>query len=144
MHFALPPKKSAGQDGMFKPRPSSRPMWLRRSRLKHVLLWIVAATGFLMALWKIIGLLTGERMGTPPVVIVTVMKPEGHTQSYLDTIKENREEYAKRHGMLRDFVWRAVEANLVKAMRRSFRHSMTTTLATIQTPGLNYLLCAMP
>lgn len=51
-----------------------------------------------MALWKVTGLLVSDGIGTPPVVIVTVMKPEGHTQRYMDTIKENREQYAKKHG----------------------------------------------
>lgn len=36
--------------------------------------------------------------GTPPVVIVTVLNPELYTKEYLNNIKDNRIEYAKKHG----------------------------------------------
>jgi mannan polymerase II complex MNN11 subunit len=36
--------------------------------------------------------------GTPPVVIVTVLDPESYSNDYINNIKENRIEYAKKHG----------------------------------------------
>jgi mannan polymerase II complex MNN11 subunit len=36
--------------------------------------------------------------GTPPVVIVTVLDPDHYSKAYLESIKENRIEYAKKHG----------------------------------------------
>ena len=37
--------------------------------------------------------------GTPPVVIVTVLEENGYGQDYIQSLKENRERYAKLHGM---------------------------------------------
>jgi mannan polymerase II complex MNN11 subunit len=36
--------------------------------------------------------------GTPPVVVVTVLDPDGYSKDYINNIKENRMEYAKKHG----------------------------------------------
>ena len=36
--------------------------------------------------------------GTPPVVIVTVVDEENYSQQYIKNIKENRIEYARKHG----------------------------------------------
>lgn len=38
--------------------------------------------------------------GQPPVVIVTVIDPTSYNNAYLKTIKENREQYAAKHGGL--------------------------------------------
>lgn len=100
MHFALPNKKNMNSqhDGMYKPRTSSRPMWMRRSRSKYLCLW---AAGTIFAIIVLIKLIFGggAPAGTPPVVIVTVMNEKAHTKNYLDTIKQNRDEYARKHGM---------------------------------------------
>lgn len=37
-------------------------------------------------------------VGTAPVVIVTVLDSDNYSKAYIDNIKENRDEYAKRHG----------------------------------------------
>lgn len=100
MHFALPNKRNMNSqhDGMYKPRTSSRPMWMRRSRSRYICLW---AAGTIFAIIVLIKLIFGggPPAGTPPVVIVTVMNPKAHTKNYLDTIKQNRDEYARKHGM---------------------------------------------
>jgi mannan polymerase II complex MNN11 subunit len=36
--------------------------------------------------------------GTPPVVIVTVVDRESYSKEYIRDIKENRIEYARKHG----------------------------------------------
>jgi mannan polymerase II complex MNN11 subunit len=37
-------------------------------------------------------------LGSPPVVVVTPLKPDGHSKEYIEDIKDNRIEYAKKHG----------------------------------------------
>lgn len=37
-------------------------------------------------------------LGTPSVVLVTVIDPTNWSHEYLNTIKENRERYASMHG----------------------------------------------
>jgi mannan polymerase II complex MNN11 subunit len=39
--------------------------------------------------------------GHPSVVLVTVLDPSESNDAYLDTIRENREKYAARHGKFR-------------------------------------------
>jgi mannan polymerase II complex MNN11 subunit len=39
-----------------------------------------------------------EPTGNPPVVIVTVVDPSKFSGSYIKSIKENREQYARKHG----------------------------------------------
>ncbi len=45
--------------------------------------------------------------GTPPVVIVTVLDLESYSQDYISKIKENRIEYAKKHGKGLATRWRS-------------------------------------
>lgn len=98
MQFALPNKKNMmpQREGMYQPR-TSRPMWMRRSRSKYLVIWVVGGIALFFFFMKMI-LGGGPPAGTPPVVIVTVMNPLGHSRQYLDTIKDNREEYARKHG----------------------------------------------
>lgn len=42
----------------------------------------------------------GIPSGSPPVVIVTVLDPVRFNKEYIDGIKDNRIEYAKKHGMM--------------------------------------------
>lgn len=37
--------------------------------------------------------------GTPPVVIVTVLDSQKNTKGYITGVKENRADYASKHGM---------------------------------------------
>lgn len=70
---------------------------MRRSRSKYLLLWVLGAIALVFLLIKLM-FSGGPPAGTPTVVIVTVMNPKAHTKQYLNTIKENREEYARKHG----------------------------------------------
>ena len=40
----------------------------------------------------------GIPSGSPPVVIVTVLDPENYNKEYINNIKDNRLEYARKHG----------------------------------------------
>ena len=101
MHFALPNKNNMNSphEGMYKPRTTARPMWMRRSRSKYLLLWVLGGVALVFLLLKLV-FGGGPPAGTPPVVIVTVLNPMAHSKQYLDTIKDNREEYARKHGMV--------------------------------------------
>ncbi|OAQ71032.1 alpha-1,2-galactosyltransferase-like protein [Pochonia chlamydosporia 170] len=98
MHFAYPPRKSSNPPP-FRPRSSNIP-FLRRSRLKNI---AIGALLFLGVLYFVFG---GRKpdpyhehlpSGHPSVVLLTVLDNESN-QAYLDTIRENREKYAARHG----------------------------------------------
>ncbi|UNI16093.1 putative alpha-1,6-mannosyltransferase mnn11 [Purpureocillium takamizusanense] len=99
MHFAYPPRKSSNPPP-FRPRSARLPL-LRRSRLKTIGLGLFV---FLCIFYLLFGRSKPspyhERVpsGTPSVVLVTVIDPTNWNNAYLSTIKENREQYAARHG----------------------------------------------
>lgn len=37
-------------------------------------------------------------VGNPPVLVLTVLDTTKYTEAYLQTIRDNREQYAQRHG----------------------------------------------
>lgn len=102
MHFAYPPRKPSNPPP-FRPR-TSRFTALRRSRVKTLGL---IGIGFLFLLYVLLGRYESPPTskakhvpsGSPPVVMVTVLNSE-HGLEYKNTIKENRNSYAQRHGML--------------------------------------------
>lgn len=97
MHLALPSRKSSN------PPPyanrSSRFPTIRRSRVKGIAI-TVCAVGFILFLITRLFAGGGESIpsGTPPVVIVTVIDEQNYSKMYINDIKENRIEYAKKHG----------------------------------------------
>ena len=100
MHLPYPPRKSSNPPP-FRPRAAKLPT-IRRARLKTIGLGLVFFVG-------VFYLLFGpsnkspyhERRpaGYPHVVLVTVLDTQNYNDKYLDTVRDNREEYAKRHGM---------------------------------------------
>ncbi|KOS19154.1 hypothetical protein ESCO_001309 [Escovopsis weberi] len=99
MHFAYPPRKDSNPPP-FRPRSARLPS-LRRNRLRAIALVVLA----LVAGWW---LLSGPSLpgparehvpsGQPPVVIVTVLDAPSYSSAYLQTIKDNRNLYAQKHG----------------------------------------------
>jgi len=71
---------------------------LRRSRVQAIILCACAVGAIIFILSQILGGLEGIPAGTPPVVIVTVLDPDNYSKEYINNIKENRIEYAKKHG----------------------------------------------
>jgi mannan polymerase II complex MNN11 subunit len=71
---------------------------LRRSRVQAMVLGLCALATVLFTISRIFGGSDGTPSGTPPVVIVTVMDVDNYSADYLESIKENRDEYAKKHG----------------------------------------------
>ncbi|KAK4135638.1 glycosyltransferase family 34 protein [Trichocladium antarcticum] len=103
MHFAYPPRK-ASNPRPYLPRTSRLP-GLRRSRLKVIAL---AGLAFL-ALVYLVARPSGGRhgaagrrppSGSPPAVVVTVLDEKLYSTGYLDAVRENRVQYAEKHGML--------------------------------------------
>jgi hypothetical protein len=47
---------------------------------------------------QIMGGSEGIPSGTPPVVIVTVVDSDNYSKEYINNIKDNRIEYARKHG----------------------------------------------
>lgn len=112
MHFALPPRKTSrpppyaargSQNTSFVP-PALRN--LLRSKPRAI---AGAVLGFLTLLW-LLGVIGGSSSSAPlanipkvavgsgaPVVIVTVLDPKANP-AWVQKIKANREEYAKKHG----------------------------------------------
>ncbi|KAK7429051.1 putative alpha-1,6-mannosyltransferase mnn11 [Neonectria magnoliae] len=99
MHFAYPPRKNSNPPP-FRPRSSKLPL-LRPSRLRTIFLLVVAIAGvfwFFSGPKKDAPYREHVPSGKPPVVILTVIDPTKYSDSYLKTVRENREQYAKRHG----------------------------------------------
>lgn len=71
---------------------------LRRSRVQAMVLFVCALGAILFILSHIFGGSDGIPVGTPPVVIVTVVDPYSYSEEYINNIKENRNEYARKHG----------------------------------------------
>jgi len=106
MHFAYPPRKSSNPPP-FRPRSTKLaiPPLLRRSRLKTLALIGLGVIGFIFLLSSLFG--GGGSSGSsearipsgqPPVVIVTVLDQGLFSESYYQNIKDNRIQYAKKHG----------------------------------------------
>jgi mannan polymerase II complex MNN11 subunit len=98
MHLAFPPRKNSNP-AQYKPR-TSRLRAFRRSRLKYVVLCSLGIGAIIFLLLRLFGGSEGIPLGTPAVVVVTLMEPSIYSKKYLNDIKENREEYAKRHGKI--------------------------------------------
>ncbi|OBT85280.1 hypothetical protein VE02_06514 [Pseudogymnoascus sp. 03VT05] len=82
---------------MFTARASKAPLF-RRSRIQFLVLCAVGVGTLLFIIAKILGFGGGAPRGTPPVVIITVIDPGSQSKQYIADIKENREQYAKKHG----------------------------------------------
>lgn len=98
MHLALPSRKRSKSNPPSYGAQASRFPTLRRSRVQQGLIGVCALGVVLYIISRIFGGSDRIPSGTPPVVIVTVLDPEGYSKDYIQEIKENRIAYAKRHG----------------------------------------------
>ncbi|RDW82123.1 hypothetical protein BP6252_03235 [Coleophoma cylindrospora] len=97
MHLALPSRKTSNPPP-YAPSRFPRIPTIRRRRLQTI---AIGATLFIALIYicsKIFGDGDGIPSGTAPVVIVTVLDPEHYPKDYIENVKENRIEYARKHG----------------------------------------------
>ncbi len=66
--------------------------------MQVILLGACAIGIVLFIISQIFGGSNGIPSGTPPVVIVTVLDPDSYSKEYIDNVKDNRIEYARKHG----------------------------------------------
>ncbi|KAI0837305.1 glycosyltransferase family 34 protein [Hypoxylon sp. FL0890] len=97
MHYAYPPRKSSNPPP-FLPRSSRIPR-IRRIHLRPIALLALAVIGLI---WLFSGGSKHSKhrtiSGKPPVVLVTVFDDRNDNSVYIKNIKENRVQYAEKHG----------------------------------------------
>lgn len=97
MQFALPPRRNPVLPGA---RSSRLPRY-RKKQLKTVGLFAFAILSILYVfshLYSSTSISFATPTGTAGVVIVTLLDRKQMSESYVDKIITNREDYAKRHG----------------------------------------------
>ncbi|KAI9889712.1 MAG: hypothetical protein M1814_005011 [Vezdaea aestivalis] len=109
MHFALPPRKTS-QPPPYAIRKNRNFFSFSSFRRKQLQAAALVGLGVLAILYLLSTLLRrgntarhgifggGAPMGTPEVVIVTILDEENYPSTYLEKIKANRVDYARRHG----------------------------------------------
>lgn len=158
MHFAMPPRKTsrpppyaARQQSGLRIPPALKNL-LRKDRLRLVVLGIL---GFLTVFWLLGRIGGGSKASAPslpkvaigsgaPVVIVTVLDPNADTE-WTEKIKQNREVYAKKHGMA--YSQTKLEKGSINVEQATKPSSLTTTntpSATHRQHGPAFPPCAMP
>lgn len=98
MQFALPPRRNPH---VLPGARSSRLPLYRRKQLKTVALFAFAILSLLYLLsylYSSTSTSIATPAGTAGVVIVTLLDRERMSESYVNKIVANREDYAKRHG----------------------------------------------
>jgi mannan polymerase II complex MNN11 subunit len=100
MHFAYLPRKNSNPPP-FVARSSKIPS-LRRARLKTVAIACLVFIAIIYLFVRSTGRHTTPTKtapsGKPPVVIVTVLEEGKLSKGYIDNIRENRVQYAEKHG----------------------------------------------
>ena len=134
MQFALPPRRSQVS------LPYAHSAQLSRPRGRHLKAAALLGVGLLSVLYLLLALLSttsGDSavpVGTPSVVLVTVLDREKLSASYMNTIVNNREDYAMRHGKLTLIVsWSETgwaPESLCCTLINSFGITMGTTMIT--------------
>jgi mannan polymerase II complex MNN11 subunit len=72
---------------------------LRRRRLQLIAILILGAFTFFVLFSRIFSPSPGRPpLGTPEVVLVTVIEDHGYSEDHIEQIKQNRIDYAQRHG----------------------------------------------
>ncbi|KAI5309036.1 hypothetical protein KEM55_004236 [Ascosphaera atra] len=129
MQFAVPPRKNShpSTSSPFTPsfKPSSR--FSSAARRRQLRQYAFIALGALFALWLLSKMFWGGSGGgllssgaAPGVVIVTVLDEQALSDRYIQRIKQNREDYAKRHGYVNFFASTSEYAHLLDTSPRSW------------------------
>lgn len=126
MHLALPSRKSSNPSPYVN-RSGRFPM-LRRSRVQAIALGACAVGVVIFILSQILGGGDSIPSGTPPVVIVTVLDHEKYGKEYIENVRENRIQYAAKHGKTVRMRIYEQAADYIQVMRRFSQQSRTTNL----------------
>ncbi|PGH27263.1 hypothetical protein AJ80_00973 [Polytolypa hystricis UAMH7299] len=143
MQFALPPRRAS-----HSPYPRSSPSSsLRRRQLKSFAILACVVISILFLFTRLLssdsssdGIVTGG----PKVVIVTVLDEQKLSDKHIQRIKQNREDYAERHGYVNFFASTSEYAPLVGNYPRTWaivpamRHALTLY------PGSQYFFHLSP
>ncbi|KAL8914715.1 MAG: hypothetical protein Q9171_000728 [Xanthocarpia ochracea] len=99
MHFAYPPRKSSHPPA-YSARGQSRSLSYNQRRQLKIGAIILFSLLLLILILSRLFSNGAERIppGTPEVVIVTLIDEENMSKEYIAKIKENRRDYAARHG----------------------------------------------
>lgn len=99
MHFALPPRKISHSAPYGLSAHTSKN---RRNRLKLYAAMALSSVVIVYLLVRFYSFCANlAPFGTPKVVIVTVLN-SSLGKEYMEKIKDNRKDYAARHGMISD------------------------------------------
>ncbi|KAK2811922.1 hypothetical protein FQN49_008412, partial [Arthroderma sp. PD_2] len=103
MQFAVPPRKTSRPPIYSRSSPS-----IRRRQLKSCAVISCIVVSVLFLLFHLFSSGSSSSLDIPvpdgpPVVIVTVLDTEFFSDTYIQRIKQNREDYAKRHGYVNFF-----------------------------------------
>ena len=155
MHFALPPRKSSN------PPPYARSSkWnaYPKGKKDQMKMGAVGFCAVLLVFYFFLRIFSSSDgiddripFGTPNVVIVTVLD-NTMSKKYVDRIKENREDYAARHGELKktrqakrkDKKRARLISRKMQATKLSTLPPTTTTLASIPNLGPWCRRCGTP
>ncbi|EER23594.1 galactosyl transferase GMA12/MNN10 family protein [Coccidioides posadasii C735 delta SOWgp] len=144
MQFALPPRKSSNPPLYARPSPSSA---LRRRQLKSVAVLgfiIISVFFFISHIFSSGDSSTTTVASGPKVVLVTVLDEQSLSDKYIQRIKQNREDYVKRHGYINFFASTSEYVSVLNNAPRSWasvpavRHAMTLY------PGSTYFFHLSP
>jgi hypothetical protein len=102
MHLALPSRKSSNPP-QYAPRSPRFPT-IRRSRIQATVVGVLVVGSILWLAARLFGGGDGIPSGSPTVVILTVFDEVNYSKEYIKMIKDNRIEYAKKHGKLSHFL----------------------------------------
>ena len=101
MHLAFPPRKSSHPPPYLGSRwsPANATAAIRRQRAIGVVIFVASLIIFFLFLRTTSSSEPSERIptGTPEVVIVTLLD-DSLSKSYIEKIRNNRDDYAARHG----------------------------------------------
>ncbi|KAI5295740.1 hypothetical protein KEM52_000397 [Ascosphaera acerosa] len=143
MQFAVPPRKNSVPSASSPFQPSFKPSarYSSAARRRQLRSYAFIGAGILFFLYLVSKLFGGGSdgiiaagsgsSGGPSVVIVTVLDEQALSDKYIQRIKQNREDYAKRHGYVNFFASTREYAHLLDNAPRSWasvpavRHALT-------------------
>lgn len=129
MQFALPPRRSPHT---LPGAHSSRLPLYRRKQLKTIAIFAFAVLTLLYLISRLFSSSStslAAPAGTAGVVIVTLLDRQSLSESYINKIVTNREDYAKRHGkhgfypICSSFNWSCLGLSLIYLVKQGTRTS---------------------